>query len=83
MQIKSIGFEESRDNTLDNDYVMTAIYEEKYHTDLLKTENLHKVIHHALLLTIGYFTIATELRLISSEKYRTCEESRKKSAEYT
>lgn len=59
MQIRPVGFDESRDTTMDNDYVMNAIYEEKYHTDLLKTENLQKVIHHALLLTIGYFTIAT------------------------
>lgn len=61
---------------------MTSISSEKLQRDVLQTEKLPKVIEHALLLTVGYFTIATELRLISAEKYRNCEEKQKKSNEY-
>ena len=45
---------------------------------MLKIFTLPKVLHNVLLLTMGYFTIATELRLIANEKYKEDEEKKKK-----
>lgn len=55
---------------MDPELVMEAVYEEKHQGDMLKIFTLPKVLHNVLLLTMGYFTIATELRLIANEKYK-------------
>jgi hypothetical protein len=55
------------------------VLEERYQGNPLKIETYHTIINKALLLTMGYFTIATELRLIAAEKFSTSEEDRLRS----
>lgn len=64
---------------MDPELVMETVYEEKYQGDMLKLFTLPKVLHNVLLLSMGYFTIATELRLIANEKYKDNEDKKKKS----
>lgn len=49
---------------------------------MLKIYTLPKVLNAILLLTMGYFTIATELRLIATENFKDDEEGKTSSKEF-
>ena len=78
MQLKPMGLEENWESTLDLEHGPEIILEEKYQGDMVSIYSIPKILNSILLLTMGYFTVATELRLIATEKYKS-EESRKKS----
>ena len=71
MQIKPISFEENRESTLDNENILELVLEERYEGNPVKVETYQSILNKVLFLTIGYFTTATELRLMAADKYKT------------
>lgn len=42
-----------------------------FEIDEMKVETYLKILNKVLFLSVSYFTVATELRLIASEKHRS------------
>ena len=82
MQIGCDSNEEEKTHEEDNLYFDTS--DSLFHSKKFdpKNESYQKVLEKILILSIAYFTTATELRLASHEKYRTNMEQWKISPEY-
>ena len=51
--------------------------EDSYHGNLVRMENYSSILNKVLILAMGYFTVATELRLLAGEKYKNYSEYEK------
>ena len=66
MQLKPLSFEENRESTIDLENWLENAYEEKNKTEMFRAETYEKILLKVLLLSMSYFTVATEMRLLSS-----------------
>jgi hypothetical protein len=78
VQIKPMGGNDEKESIADHENGLDALMlEESYHGNLVRMENYSSILNKVLILAMGYFTVATELRLLAGEKYKNCSEYEK------